>query len=72
MSTATQQKWEGRWDQVKGRLKEAWGVLTDDELDELQGDYDQLVGRVKERTGATREEIERQIQIEDLHRRVGR
>lgn len=31
---------EGKWDQARGRVKEAWGVLTDDELDRTEGKWD--------------------------------
>jgi len=58
MTTATRLKWEGRWDQLKGRVKEFWGQLTDDDLAEAEGDYDQLVGMIEERTGEHREEID--------------
>jgi uncharacterized protein YjbJ (UPF0337 family) len=51
-------KWEGRWDQLKGKAKQTWGDLTDDDLDIAEGNYDELVGRIKERTGESREEIE--------------
>jgi uncharacterized protein YjbJ (UPF0337 family) len=61
MSTATQQKWEGRWGQLKGRVKQAWGDLTDDDLDVTEGNYDELIGRIKERTGENLEEIERRL-----------
>jgi uncharacterized protein YjbJ (UPF0337 family) len=60
-NTPTKQKWEGRWDQLKGRVKSLWGSLTDDELTKVQGDYERTVGLVKEKTGKTREEIERLI-----------
>lgn len=51
-------KWEGRWDQLKGKAKQAWGDLTDDDLDVAEGEYDELVGKLEERTGETREAIE--------------
>jgi uncharacterized protein YjbJ (UPF0337 family) len=59
--SATRQKWEGRWDQLVGRVKGAWGSITDDELLKAEGDYDKLVGVVKEKTGKTREEIEKEL-----------
>ena len=58
MAEETRLKWEGRWDQLKGKAKQAWGDLTDDDLDVAEGQYDELVGRIKERTGETAEEIE--------------
>lgn len=59
--SGTSQKWEGRWDQLKGRVKSTWGAMTDDDLTQAEGDYEALIGRIKERTGETREEIERQL-----------
>jgi len=62
MATATAQKWQGRWEQLKGKAKSLWGNLTDDELLEAEGDYERLVGVVKEKTGKTREEIEKLLE----------
>ncbi len=61
MAGTTQQKWEGRWDQLVGRVKKAWGNLTDDDLMKAKGDYQKLVGVVKEKTGKTAEEIEKEL-----------
>jgi uncharacterized protein YjbJ (UPF0337 family) len=52
---------EGKWDQLRGRVKEAWGVLTDDELDRTEGKRDRLVGVIKERTGESADAIERKL-----------
>ncbi|MEX0873641.1 MAG: CsbD family protein [Actinomycetota bacterium] len=51
-------KAEGKWDQVKGRVKEAWGALSDDDLDRTNGKLDQLVGTIKEKTGEAVDTIE--------------
>jgi len=59
MAPATTQKWEGRWEQLKGKAKSLWGNLTDNELLEAEGDYERLVGKIKEKTGKTREEIDK-------------
>ncbi len=59
MTTATRQKWEGRWEQLKGRIKSLWGNVTDDELTQANGDYERTIGLLKERTGKSREELER-------------
>jgi uncharacterized protein YjbJ (UPF0337 family) len=61
MNEATKLKWEGRWDQLKGKVKEQWGDLTDDDLDVTEGNWDQMVGRIKERTGQRAEDIERDL-----------
>ena len=51
----------GHWNEVKGRLKEHWGELTDDDLQQAEGSTDQLVGVVQQKTGAARSEVERFI-----------
>jgi len=61
MQTATRDKWEGRWEQLKGKAKSLWGNLTDDDLLQAEGDYQRLLGRIEERSGETREEIERRL-----------
>jgi uncharacterized protein YjbJ (UPF0337 family) len=62
MQSATSQKWEGRWEQLTGKVKSVWGNVTDDELLEAKGDYERLVGVLKEKTGKTREEIEKELE----------
>lgn len=57
MDSFTKTKWEGRWDQVKGRARQIWGDLTDDDLDIARGNVEELVGKIKERTGETTEAI---------------
>jgi uncharacterized protein YjbJ (UPF0337 family) len=61
VNSASKMKWEGRWDQLKGKAKQQWGNLTDDDLDVAEGHYDEMIGRIKERTGETREEIESRL-----------
>jgi len=51
----------GQWKQFKGKVKEQWGKLTDDDLQMVEGKQDQLIGRLQERYGIAREEAERQI-----------
>jgi uncharacterized protein YjbJ (UPF0337 family) len=51
----------GKWMQFKGKIKEQWGKLTDDDLKKLEGNRDQLAGRVQERYGIAKEEAERQV-----------
>jgi uncharacterized protein YjbJ (UPF0337 family) len=54
-------RFEGKWDQVRGRVKESWGDLTDDDLDRSEGKWDQLVGTIKERTGESLDTIEERL-----------
>jgi uncharacterized protein YjbJ (UPF0337 family) len=51
----------GQWKQVKGRIKEQWGRLTDDDLDVIAGKRDQLLGRIQSRHGVAKEEAQRQV-----------
>src|SRR3954468_4824040 len=58
---STQEKVIGNWNQFKGKVKQRWGQLTDDELSEVEGNFDQLVGLVQQKTGQGREQIERAL-----------
>jgi uncharacterized protein YjbJ (UPF0337 family) len=51
----------GKWNQVKGSVKEKWGKLTDDDLQVIDGKRDLLVGKIQERYGITKEQAEEQI-----------
>jgi uncharacterized protein YjbJ (UPF0337 family) len=52
---------EGNWLQFKGKVKEQWGKLTDDDLDVIAGKRDQLLGKLQERHGLSKEEAEKQL-----------
>jgi uncharacterized protein YjbJ (UPF0337 family) len=52
---------EGKWKQLRGSIREKWGDLTDDELDQIAGKRDRLAGFLQERYGYTQVEAERQI-----------
>ena len=52
---------QGNWQQLKGKVKEQWGKLTDDDLTYLEGKQDQLAGKIQERYGIARDEAERQV-----------
>jgi uncharacterized protein YjbJ (UPF0337 family) len=52
---------EGKWKQFKGKAKEKWGKLTDDDLDVIAGKRDQLAGQLQVRYGIAKDEAERQI-----------
>ena len=52
---------EGNWLQFKGKVKEQWGKLTDDDLDVIAGKRNQLLGKILERHGISRDEAEKQV-----------
>lgn len=53
---------EGRWQQVRGAIRQTWGELTDQELEQARGSWDRLVGVIKEKTGETADSVERKLQ----------
>ena len=52
---------QGNFKQLKGKIKQQWGKLTDDEIDQLEGHAEILAGKLQERYGLQREEAERQV-----------
>jgi uncharacterized protein YjbJ (UPF0337 family) len=52
---------KGQWTQLKGKVREKWGKLTNEDLDIIQGRVEQLVGHVQERYGVARAEADRQV-----------
>lgn len=52
---------QGKWEQMKGSVKEKWGDLTDDELTEISGQQDKLSGKLQEKYGWTKEQAEDEI-----------
>ncbi len=50
--------WKGRWNELKGKVKQQYGKLTDDDLTYVEGKEDELLGRLQQETGKTREEVE--------------
>ncbi len=52
---------QGNWREFKGRVKQQWGKLTDDDLDVIEGRREELAGRIQQRYGIAKDEAERQI-----------
>lgn len=61
----------GKWKQFRGEVKRQWGMLTDDELDQIEGQRDKLVGKLQEKYGYSRERAEREVDqfVDDTGRR---
>ncbi len=51
----------GNWKQLKGRAKEQWGKLTDDDMTVIEGKRDQLVGKIQERYGYAKDQAEKEV-----------
>lgn len=52
---------KGKWKQVRGEMKQWWGNLTDDDLEQIDGHKDKLIGKVQERYGYERERAEKEV-----------
>jgi len=52
---------DGNWKQFKGKVKEKWGKLTDDDLTVVEGKRDQLVGTIQERYGYHKDQAEKEL-----------
>jgi uncharacterized protein YjbJ (UPF0337 family) len=52
---------EGNWKQFKGKVKEKWGDLTDDDLTAIEGKRDQLAGKLQERYAYAKDRAEREL-----------
>lgn len=57
--------WEeikGNWKQFRGRIKDQWGELTNDDLDRIEGKREQLEGAIQKRYGKTKEMVKSEVE----------
>lgn len=52
---------KAQWKQLQGKVKEKWGKLTDDDIDQVKGQFDQLVGVIQEKYELTRSKAESEV-----------
>ena len=52
---------KGDWNITKGKLKQKWAKLTDDDLQFAEGKHEEMFGRIQKRTGETREAVEKAV-----------
>lgn len=55
--SAFEDKLKGNWNIMKGKLKQEYGDLTDDDLEYTEGKEDELLGRIQKKTGKTKQEV---------------
>jgi uncharacterized protein YjbJ (UPF0337 family) len=53
---------KGQWRQIRGKAKEWWGNLTDDDLDKINGRLDQMVGKLQERYGYSKDKANSEVE----------
>ncbi|MGE0354567.1 MAG: CsbD family protein [Gemmatimonadales bacterium] len=60
---------QGTWMEMKGKVREEWGKLTDNDLDRIAGKREQLVGVLQQHYGWAKEDAERRV--EEWRKRTG-
>lgn len=59
---------EGKWEEVKGKMKQAWGKFTDDDLTEIEGNQQEIYGKLQKHYGYTKDQAEKAIkEFKDKH-----
>ncbi|MCJ7466680.1 MAG: CsbD family protein [Maribacter sp.] len=53
---------EGKWKQVKGKFKQKYGELTDNDLTYSKGKFDEMLGRLQEKTGKQKQQLKEEIE----------
>lgn len=54
-------QFSGKWHELKGKVKEKWGKLTDDDITQVNGKFEQLMGKLQHKYGWSKEQAEREI-----------
>lgn len=52
---------EGKWTEYKGKARQSWGALTDDDVEQVNGNMEELAGKIQYRYGKSKEEAEREV-----------
>lgn len=52
---------KGKWEQFKGKLREKWSKLNDDDWQQVKGDKEKLVGKIQEKYGIGKEQAEKEL-----------
>lgn len=52
---------KGQWEQLKGKLREKWSKLSDDDWQQVKGNKEKIVGKIQERYGIAKEQAEKEL-----------
>ena len=52
---------EGNWKEMKGKIQQQWGKLTDDDMDKIDGRREELIGKLQKHYGKSRDEAEKEV-----------
>lgn len=61
MDSMNKDVFKGKWEEVKGKMKESWGKLTDNDLKEIEGNNEKLLGKLQQHYGYNKEQAEKAI-----------
>ena len=53
---------KGNWNEIKGKMKQKYGDLTDDDLKYVEGKGDEMLGKLQQKTGRTKEELKHELE----------
>ena len=54
---------KGNWTRIKGAVRETWGELTNDDVDQIAGEREQLIGKLQERYGKALDIVEQEVKL---------
>ena len=61
MKSSTQNIVEGKWNELKGKVQQKWGKLSNDDLDKINGSRTELLGRIQKNYGLTQADAEKEL-----------
>ncbi len=53
---------QGQWKQLRGKIRQQWGNLSDDDVESVNGSYEELVGKIQEKYGVAKDKAERMVE----------
>ena len=60
------ERFQGNWEQLKGRIRQRWGKLTDDDVQRVRGNWEEMVVRMRERYGIEKDLLDGKLAVRDL------
>ncbi|STY30067.1 stress response protein [Legionella wadsworthii] len=59
---------QGKWTEIKGQMKQAWGKLTDDDLTQIEGNQEEIYGKLRKHYGYSQDEAKKAV--EDFQKKI--
>lgn len=58
---------QGKWEETKGKIKQQWGKLTDDDIDQIEGAHQEIFGKLQKHYGYSKDEAENAVKRFQQH-----